>query len=163
MNCRLSCQVCSSESDEQESQTPSTCFDLNDRCAEWAANDECSNNPGYMLDNCRLSCDVCEDETIDDDVLVSLCDDDNDRCEEWAANDECTRNPNYMRQNCKASCGVCENSNDLECKDLKEDCYGFTESGVCSLTKCAFWARNGECEKNPTYMIENCSKSCGTC
>ena len=162
INCRLSCQVCSSESDEQESQTPSTCFDLNDRCAEWAANDECSNNPGYMLDNCRLSCDVCEDETIDD-VLVSLCDDDNDRCEEWAANDECTRNPNYMQQNCKASCGVCENSNDSECKDLKEDCYGFTESGVCSLTKCAFWARNGECEKNPTYMIENCSKSCGTC
>ena len=25
---------------------------------------------------------------------------------------------------------------------------------------CGFWAENGECEKNPNYMIQNCAKSC---
>ena len=28
---------------------------------------------------------------------------------------------------------------------------------------CKSWALNGECEKNPKYMLFNCSKSCGVC
>ena len=29
--------------------------------------------------------------------------------------------------------------------------------------RCKSWALNGECEKNPKYMLFNCSKSCGVC
>ena len=28
---------------------------------------------------------------------------------------------------------------------------------------CKSWASNGECGKNPKYMLFNCSKSCGVC
>jgi len=28
---------------------------------------------------------------------------------------------------------------------------------------CAFWARDGECKKNPKYMLPNCGLSCGHC
>jgi hypothetical protein len=51
-------------------------------------------------------------------------------------------------------------SDDTGCKDFKEDCYESSESGECLLTKCAFWAQQWECESNPTYMLDNCSKSC---
>ncbi|KIH47065.1 shTK domain protein [Ancylostoma duodenale] len=28
---------------------------------------------------------------------------------------------------------------------------------------CAFWARNNECNKNPTWMLPNCQLSCRVC
>jgi hypothetical protein len=28
---------------------------------------------------------------------------------------------------------------------------------------CAMWARNGECPKNPDYMMATCRLSCGNC
>ena len=37
----------------------------------------------------------------------------------------------------------------LGCKDNNKNCDG--------------WAKIGECEKNPGYMLSNCMKSCGTC
>lgn len=30
-------------------------------------------------------------------------------------------------------------------------------------TRCAAWADNGECEKNPSYMLSNCQQSCNSC
>lgn len=36
-----------------------------------------------------------------------------------------------------------------ECEDQHESCNG--------------WARKGECRKNPSFMMSNCRKSCGTC
>ena len=35
------------------------------------------------------------------------------------------------------------------CRDQRSDCVG--------------WAGDGECSKNPSYMVPNCAKSCGTC
>lgn len=35
------------------------CPDLYDRCPEWAANDECTINPEWMLNNCPKSCQSC--------------------------------------------------------------------------------------------------------
>ena len=58
-NCKLSCDACESEGDDQITPTPpSSCVDENDRCAEWAAGGDCSSNPDYMLENCKLSCDA---------------------------------------------------------------------------------------------------------
>jgi hypothetical protein len=39
-----------------------TCIDETIACAGWAADDQCSNNPGYMLENCKLSCNICQSE-----------------------------------------------------------------------------------------------------
>lgn len=36
-----------------------------------------------------------------------------------------------------------------ECEDQNESCNS--------------WARKGECRKNPSFMMLNCRKSCGTC
>ncbi len=36
-----------------------TCPDLYDKCAQWAANDECTINPEWMLKNCPGSCQSC--------------------------------------------------------------------------------------------------------
>ena len=29
--------------------------------------------------------------------------------------------------------------------------------------ECGFWARDGECERNPNYMLHHCQKSCRVC
>merc|ERR1719210_1428080 len=42
---------------------PSPCSDDNQMCNDWAANGECQNNPGYMLEFCRQSCGVCSSPT----------------------------------------------------------------------------------------------------
>ena len=34
--------------------------------------------------------------------------------------------------------------------------YGLTDNHE----SCEFWAGEGECDQNPTYMLENCAKSC---
>lgn len=36
-----------------------------------------------------------------------------------------------------------------------------SSSRVDKASACPTWARNGECTKNPAYMIKNCAKSCG--
>merc|ERR1719401_2656914 len=38
---------------------PAPCEDENTNCAAWAANDECTKNPGYMKVKCKLSCGQC--------------------------------------------------------------------------------------------------------
>ena len=42
---------------------------------------------------------------------------------------------------------------------------GPTPSPSCNdkSRHCNYWARNGECQKNPSYMNENCRKSCNLC
>ena len=39
----------------------------------------------------------------------------------------------------------------------------FTSACKDENERCKSWALNGECEKNPKYMLFNCSKSCGVC
>jgi ShK domain-like. len=42
-----------------------------------------------------------------------------------------------------------EPSGDVECRDEEE--------------LCSFWAREGECQNNPVYMLKSCAKSCDSC
>jgi hypothetical protein len=37
---------------------PEWCSDKHDQCEGWAANQECANNPNFMLNECALSCTV---------------------------------------------------------------------------------------------------------
>lgn len=45
--------------DETVVNATPACEDRDDECSRWASIGECSNNPGYMLDNCQISCGVC--------------------------------------------------------------------------------------------------------
>eukprot|EP00106_Octopus_bimaculoides_P005593 XP_014773035.1 PREDICTED: uncharacterized protein LOC106871202 [Octopus bimaculoides] len=49
-----------------------------------------------------------------------------------------------MLPNCKKSCKQCS-----KCEDQN--------------MHCSYWAKSGECRKNPDYMISNCKKSCNKC
>mgnify|MGYP002630358070 FL=1 len=56
--------------------------------------------------------------------------------------------------NPKSSSSSGDGSNENEsssssCRDLQTDCSG--------------WAQQGECSKNPKYMLSSCRKSCGAC
>ncbi len=219
-NCALSCDSC--EGGDSNEPAP-TCVDSDNRCPEWAAADECYKNPVWMGNNCKLSCGGCQsqdnlseddtDENFDDtngnstnedytnedytnedytngdytnedytytdpgDSLIT-CQDSNDRCPEWAGKGECMSNPSWMLANCQKSCNACTTSEQRssmgpsistptsdaqECNDLKDECHQTSESGDCLLTKCAFWASEGECESNPSYMNNYCAQSCGQC
>lgn len=52
-----------------------------------------------------------------------------------------------MTKQCMAACGIC----DLVCHDVFES------------TTCQSWARTGGCEKNPTFMLRGCGKTCEGC
>ena len=65
-----------------------------------------------------------------------------------------------MNVNCKRSCGLCKpettqspttttTKRPAQCVDLVEHCE--------------YWARIGECSKNPSYMHVNCKLSCHVC
>eukprot|EP01026_Neomeris_dumetosa_P046542 TRINITY_DN39642_c1_g1_i4.p1 TRINITY_DN39642_c1_g1~~TRINITY_DN39642_c1_g1_i4.p1 ORF type:complete len:400 (-),score=44.28 TRINITY_DN39642_c1_g1_i4:273-1445(-) len=37
----------------------SWCIDTHDKCEQWAKQNQCSDNPGYMIMYCKVSCNVC--------------------------------------------------------------------------------------------------------
>jgi len=183
-NCEKSCLVCQSGDDDQVTFPP--CRDNNSRCPEWASENQCAENPDYMLKSCKLSCNVCQGDGNDQSSPAPLpCVDGNDKCAEWAEEDQCEVNPDYMLKNCRLSCNICggedegddeqtpdgddssgggNDENPEECKDSREDCRETSsETGECLQTKCAFWASEGECESNPGFMLDKCTKSCGQC
>lgn len=49
------------------------------------------------------------------------------------------------------------------CVDKNEACSESLEDGSCGITRCAEWASEGECDSNPSYMLNNCEKSCNIC
>ena len=66
------------------------------------------------------------------------------QCDNWVISKYCTQTyASWMKTNCASSCGHCV------CKD--------------NNNQCASWARTGECQKNPKYMLLNCQKSCAVC
>jgi len=133
------------------------CIDENVRCAGWAADDQCSSNPGYMFENCKLSCNACQSEEDNyEQPTTPPCIDNKERCAEWSADDQCSSNPGYMLENCKLSCSSCQS---------EEDNYELLPTPPCIDNKeqCAEWAAANQCSSNPGYMLENCKLSCNVC
>ena len=199
-NCKLSCSSCQSEENDDEDNyelpPPPPCIDDNNRCAEWAADNQCSANPGYMLENCKLSCSFCQSEEDNDEDNYELpptppCIDDNNRCAEWAADNQCSSNPGYMLENCKLSCSSCQSAEDNEQapggdpnqapggdnqvsrNPSPEDDNQASEGGaqasptpspcVDENDRCTEWTADDQCSANPGYMLENCKLSCNVC
>ncbi|EYC00653.1 hypothetical protein Y032_0114g457 [Ancylostoma ceylanicum] len=87
----------------------SNCCDKHESCAEWARNNECENNPEWMLPNCQLSCHSCETHTSQCGTgRESNCCDQHPSCASWAQQGECQNNPEWMLPNCPLSCHNCD-------------------------------------------------------
>mmetsp|Transcript_27634 Transcript_27634/g.35794 ORF Transcript_27634/g.35794 Transcript_27634/m.35794 type:complete len:187 (-) Transcript_27634:284-844(-) len=91
------------------------CVNTQEECDFWANNNECQNNPGYMLVECTKACNVCPDLK----KAPSPCNDDDKRCPEWALIGECYKNPSYMLMNCPQACRTCHLLDaDVRCRPM---------------------------------------------
>lgn len=125
--------------------------DTHEMCPVWQEQGQCEEEKDYMKKHCPVSCNINSAKADP----VPLCKDFHSRCKVWADLGECTANRN-MKKYCAKSCDLCDvNSLDLALED-DPDC-------VDNHANCGFWAEKGECESNPTYMLANCMKSCGSC
>jgi len=94
-------------------------------------------------------------------VLEARCRDEDSNCKVWAEAGECRNNPGFMTDKCKRSC--------LD-DGMESACPGVTSS-VPKLPSCYdeggqdcfFWARDGQCESNPDFMMKSCRFSCKQC
>merc|ERR1719240_1175038 len=76
--------------------------DSTQECYAWAADGQCTMNPGHMLTQCKYSCwewfkyrrekypDAPIDKSMD--------------CHSWAQQGECGKNPTFMKPNCPEAC-----------------------------------------------------------
>ena len=91
--------------------------------------------------------------------------------------------PEFMIRNCPVTCEACKST----CKDVANDCPGWTADGECyknpgfmykecpgscgvcngikcadkNVTQCKIWADAGECLDNPLAVMKECPDSCG--
>jgi hypothetical protein len=93
------------------------------------------------------------------------CSDKDSFCKTWADDtnkaSECLENPDWMFRNCQNSCcTICNGKNRLgsdQCPKTEDD------KELCAdnqSSSCGKWAENGECDKNPKWMVKNCMRSC---
>jgi hypothetical protein len=91
---------------------------------------------------------IVGDLTINDDVSL---------CVFWAKIGECKSNPTYMDENCARVCAVANADLDLD-KLIGIDMLGRRmDYGVES---CQEFVERGECDANPSYMMEACPEPC---
>merc|ERR1719164_259212 len=88
-----------------------------------------------------------------------------------------------MLKACPTSCGLCSPT----CKDVHEDCAGWTSAGACAENPdfmlkhcpvscgvcrdeckdthndCPGWAAAGQCHSNPGFVLKTCPHSCEVC
>jgi hypothetical protein len=62
--------ICSVEGDCPNRATEEECVDTHESCGFWAENQECQENPDYMLVYCRKSCQVCYDAPTEEDFGI---------------------------------------------------------------------------------------------
>ena len=161
--CAKSCNKCSSDvaTSKQNNDTnlkvfsaateESDCTDEDqENCPNWASTGECEKNPSYMLLNCAGSCNP------------QCCTDSNVNCASWASSGECKKNPGYMSNICKASCQKCSLEGFTTTKKSDNSSTATTKKSCIDRVPedCPYWASNGECDKNPKYMLPNCAGSC---
>ena len=133
------------------------CRDAHDSCADWAADGECEANAQFMADNCRQSCTTCDESVTRNRTSderrhrrrTGSCYDEADECGVLAQRGAC-HNGSDTPLRCPWSCDVCR------FRKLAEEAYGCADTNE----NCADWARHGECERNPDFMMGACTRSC---
>ena len=145
----------------------SECNDGHELCGFWAGSGECQKNPKYMLENCRKSCNTCPDAKVlrgqspvqhaENQKLLKLV--------ERYGEPQTVDDPNLsdltylvIRQT------IDYFENFIHAADST---HTIPEDVIKECTNkhklCAFWAAEGECDKNPSYMTTKCAPSCRTC
>jgi hypothetical protein len=90
---------------------------------------------------------------------TNICNDSNIYCSNWSKYNECIANPVYMLNYCKKSCDTCNiNSFNID-KIIKI----YSNMCIDLNNNCINWTMQGECQKNPNYMLARCKKSCKVC
>ncbi|KAL3848274.1 hypothetical protein ACJMK2_019142 [Sinanodonta woodiana] len=139
---------------------PGTCAKMypSDKCLKWSQNGDCLTNAEWMNNYC---CGTCVNSN--NGTGCSNKHNNPKECDLWASQGECEANPLWMIPNCQKSCRACD-------KPIPTQAPTTTpapDSGNCTdkhdVFQCQSWARSGECDKNPTWMIPNCQKSCRKC
>lgn len=152
------------------------CQDRHAGCSAWAEDGECFRNSDFMTAICPQSCKDCEQSRMDV-SSQSDCVDVDEKCSVWAKAGECTENPDYMHALCPLSCVVCTSSYHNENLGPSPDESGSVARGNDDLQAiqfkgfhcddtdkhCRYWAKQGECETNPTFMRVYCRRSCSVC
>lgn len=140
----------------------STCQDLRDSCSQWASQGHCQTNARYMHPHCPQSCRVCHNQTR----ISSLP----------FGHTLQLQSPAHYRVYDVAGerYGVPQTVNSQAVLDLLQHIHQYYESVVAanypSIAQCrnrhalcATWAIQGECEKNPRYMQQECPVVCEAC
>ena len=82
-------------------------------------------------------------------------------CVHWAKRGECTRNDRYMKAACPKSCGQCTTgAADESARRTARPADGSDAPRPDKMKACPIWAANGECTRNPKYMLESCPNAC---
>jgi prolyl 4-hydroxylase len=119
----------------------------------WQEEGMCEKEKDYMTRHCPVSCKLKHAKAN----TAVACVDAHPRCKVWADLGECAVNRN-MKKYCTKSCDWCDESAPGIALEEEEDL-----DCIDDHTNCEFWAEKGECTANPTYMLANCKKSCGSC
>ena len=123
--------------------------------------------------------------------VVEKCVDEEELCGFWADHGECDKNPGYMHNSCSKSCNTCPIQLGSNSYGEDQDCQGQYKEELLSRVEkmdkymaeevskpeydkvraecknrhklCVFWAYQGECDANPSFMLTNCAPACETC
>ena len=129
----------------------SSCVDTDDRCSSWSDVGECDANAAFMRKACPQSCGLCSNDDNNGETMplgaeygeAQLAE--GQRAEETRA--LIAKTDEYMSSRVFV---------EDEFRSVRSDCRN--RDPLCS-----FWAVEGECEANPSYMIIQCAPACQSC
>ena len=122
-------------------------------CSFWAGQGECQNNPTFMLQGCAPACNSCSGtvspnfDAAQESTLQKI----NIQAFEFGKLQK-TEN-HFKAQTQKIIDGTSEYMATIENPDACKNDHEL----------CSFWAAQGECEKNQSYMKTNCAPACRSC
>jgi len=157
------------------------CTNKHENCDFWAKEDECNQNPAFMLHNCEKACGVCNlsQNRVQQEVkrrYKKLHPNENneqqkeEKEEEEEKEPDATETPYGVSQSIVGERGaevrtIVNNVTnymdkivfvDPKYHKVKNDCKNRHEL-------CAFWSLIGECEANPAFMTLSCAPTCYSC
>ena len=157
------------DNDEDNDENYMTsCVDMHERCSLWADSGECLLNPAYMLSACEKSCLVCVDSFMFRDDEDNEGEDLLQRAIKFSSMDV---GPSLL-QSSQGWNGPVEDNVQQVIRDMER--YARNEiakpeyddiRAQCTNTenRCALWVSQGECDKNPGFMMKSCALACRKC